>query len=52
MKRCILINGEYSWKLKVDDKEIIFYGGVNAEYFACHYRELGYEVVWEDYLKV
>ena len=43
-KDCILINGEFSWVLKVDSKEINFKGLDNAEYFEKHYRDLGYNV--------
>lgn len=43
-KKCLLINSQFSWILKVDDEEISFQGRHNAYYFMNHYKSLGYEV--------
>ena len=47
-KICKLINGKFSWILIVDGQEIAFTGSYNADYFAKHYKELGYKIEWED----
>lgn len=41
---CEIINGRFSWILKVDGKTISFNGSSNAEYFAEIYTSKGYEV--------
>ncbi len=46
MKKCIITNGSFAWTMNVDGKEINFQGSGNAEYFADHYRSLGYEVIF------
>lgn len=46
-KICEIINGQFSWILRVDGKEIQFQGSDSAEYFARHYEGLGYQVVWK-----
>jgi len=45
---CKLTNGQFSWIMSVDGQEISFDGFYNAEYFAKHYRKLGYKVEWID----
>jgi hypothetical protein len=44
MKEVKLINGKFSWFLCVDGRRIAFQGAENADYFAEHYRGLGYTV--------
>ena len=44
MKKCIIINGKFSWMLEVDGESISFQGEHNALYFKKHYESLGYEV--------
>lgn len=44
---CEIINDKFSWILKVDNREILFNGSDNAEYFAELYTKLGYEIVWD-----
>jgi len=46
-KVCTIINGTFSWVLKVDGKEISFNGFDNAEYFAKLYKKLGYLILWD-----
>ena len=46
-KVCKLINNKFSWVLEVDGKQIHFDGSYNADYFAKHYTDLGYEVIWD-----
>ena len=48
MKEVKLINGRFSWFLCVDGKRIPFQGSENADYFAEHYRSLGYTVIFEE----
>jgi len=43
-KKCEIVNGQFSWFLRVDGQDISFQGGSNADYFEKHYKELGYEV--------
>ena len=43
-KKCIIINGNFAYTLKVDGQEINFQEAHNADYFESHYKELGYEV--------
>lgn len=43
-KKCIILNGQFSWILRVDGVEIPFQGSYNAEYFSKLYKKLGYEV--------
>lgn len=47
MKECTLFNGRFNWYLIVDNQKISFQGRHNAEYFAEHYKELGYDIKWE-----
>lgn len=47
MKECILLNGKFSWFLKVDGEKIPFDGRDNAYYFKKHYESLGYVVSFE-----
>ena len=47
MKEVKLINGRFSWFLRVDGEKIPFQGAKNADYFADHYRKLGYTVIFE-----
>lgn len=42
-----IINSKFSWILEVDGQRICFNGSFCAEYFANHYKELGYEIVWD-----
>lgn len=44
-KICKITNGTFSWILEVDGKKITFNGFDAAEYFADHYKKLGYVVV-------
>ena len=44
VKECVIENGQFSYILRVDCKEISFQGMDCAEYFAEHYRNLGYDV--------
>ena len=44
MKEVKLINGRFSWFLCVDGNKISFQGSQNADYFAEHYRSIGYTV--------
>ena len=44
MKKCEIINGRFSWILKVDGQTISFQGMESAEYFKNHYEALGYDV--------
>jgi hypothetical protein len=46
-KVCKLTNDRFTWVLEVDGEQIAFTGHSNAEYFAKHYSELGYEIVWD-----
>jgi len=46
-KICKLINGRFSWIMNVDGEEILFQGLCTAEYFAKHYKKLGYKIKWE-----
>jgi len=46
-KICKLTNGQFSWFMNVDDVEVVFQGFSNAEYFAKHYKKLGYKIKWE-----
>ena len=48
MKEVKLINGWFSWFLCVDGEKISFQGSENADYFADHYRKLGYTVNFEE----
>ena len=48
MKKCKLINSNFSWILEVDGQSIFFQGSANAEYFTSHYRSLGYEIEWDN----
>ena len=41
---CKIINGKFSWIMKVDGKVITFNGSSNADYFAALYKKLGYNV--------
>jgi len=43
-KTCKIINDKFSWVLEVDNFTILFQGGRSADYFADHYKELGYDV--------
>lgn len=45
---CKIVNGKFSYELHVDGQLILFNGGDNADYFAKHYKELGYHIVLED----
>lgn len=47
-KLCELVNGQFSWFLRVDEQDISFQGAYNADYFAEHYKKLGYTVKWGD----
>ena len=42
---CTLVNGQFSWFLRVDGEEIPFNYAKNADYFEKHYTELGYKVI-------
>ncbi len=44
MKICKIVNNNFSWVMFVDEQAVSFSGRHNAEYFASHYRKLGYEV--------
>ena len=48
MKEVKLINGRFSWFLCVDGRKISFQGSENADYFAEHYRSIGYTVSFEE----
>ena len=43
-KKCTIVNGQFSYLLEVDGHQISFSGGSNADYFAAHYKELGYTI--------
>jgi len=47
-KVCKLTNGRLSWLLEVDGMRIPFTGMEVAEYFADHYKKLGYEIIMKD----
>ena len=44
-KVCTIINGHFSYILKVDGIETSFTVSYNADYFEEHYKNLGYEVI-------
>jgi hypothetical protein len=44
MKKCKIVNGEFSWFMQVDGNTIVFSGSDAADYFKTHYEGLGYEV--------
>jgi len=46
-KVCRIVNGRFSYQLIVDGEKIAFNYSWNAEYFARHYKALGYKVVKE-----
>jgi hypothetical protein len=41
---CEIVNGRFSYILKVDGKQINFNGSDTASYFDSHYRSIGYTV--------
>ena len=41
---CIIENAQFSYILRVDNQEISFNGGWNADYFEHLYKNLGYTV--------
>ena len=43
-KICIIHNGKFSWELVVDGQYICINGTFAVDYFAEHYRLLGYKV--------
>jgi hypothetical protein len=43
---CLLTNDKFSWLLEVDNQKICFQGSHHADYFANHYRKLGYKIKW------
>jgi hypothetical protein len=45
VKSCEIINGRFSYVMKVDGKTIPFNGSDCAEYFKRHYAALGYVVI-------
>ena len=47
-KICKIINNPTSYLLQVDDQNIPFNTGYGADYFAKHYKELGYKVLLID----
>ena len=49
MKKCIIVNGNASFVLKVDGEEILFSSFTAAEYFKAHYTLLGYVVLKENW---
>jgi hypothetical protein len=44
VRECKLINDWWAWRLEVDGQNIGFQGAASADYFAEHYRKLGYKV--------
>ena len=44
LKQCKIINLKFTWVLIVDNEEIPFQSGCNANYFKNHYESLGYKV--------
>lgn len=44
-KICEIVNGDFSWTLKVDGEEINFNNSSSADYFEKHYKKLGYKVL-------
>lgn len=48
MKKCKIINSDFSWVMNVDEKEILFQNYESAIYFKEHYKELGYDVEFID----
>ncbi len=42
---CLIDNATFSWVMRVDGMMIPFSGGDIAEYFADHYKKLGYKIV-------
>ena len=46
-KVCKLVNGIFAWVLKVEGLEVAFSSALAADYFAEHYKKLGYEIEWE-----
>jgi len=43
---CTIVNGKHFWIMTVDDQEICFVGYHIADYFAKHYRNIGYKVIF------
>lgn len=43
-KVCCIVNGEFSYYLRVDGQDIAFTNSGAAQYFGHHYEELGYAV--------
>lgn len=50
-KEATIINGRFSYILRVDDMAILFSSGIAAEYFEKHYRDLGYTITLLDQSK-
>ena len=48
-KVCTIINGEFTWMLRVDGRTISFNDFDGGDYFEQLYRGLGYEVRREDH---
>ncbi len=48
-KICEIVNGQFSWVMKVDNQVISFQGSDNADYFVIHYNKLGYIVIFHEY---
>jgi len=44
-KICTITNGNFTWRLEVDDQKIDFGSSSAAEYFEKHYTALGYTIV-------
>lgn len=46
-KICKLVNDKFSWIMYVDNLAIPINGLLYAEYFAGHYKTLGYTIEWD-----
>ena len=47
-KICKIINDRFCVVLEVDGQSIGFKSSASADYFAIHYKKLGYTIIWEN----